>query len=262
MLNLVPLFTAYILFLTALLGLVMGSFLNCTAWRLVHHEPIARGRSHCVSCGHVLGPLDLIPLFSWVFLRGRCRYCGERISPRYPLTELFCAVIYVSVVLRYQLTWDTLRFLWLLSLLFVAALVDLEDGWIPDRLLVLGAVGYVPTALLSGGWQLLVRGLFGAVVLFVPLLLLVLLMDRIMGAETMGGGDLKLIALLGLYFGWDQGLLLILVSCVFGLLLAAAAGKLKTRTKTPFGPSLALAAWVTALFGGPVIGWYRGFFGI
>lgn len=260
MLYLSPFITLYCTVLAGILGAVMGSFLNCAAWRTVHKEPIRRGRSHCALCGHVLSGKDLIPLVSWLGLRGKCRYCGKPISPRYPLAELAGALLYVSVLLRFDLSWECLRMLYLLSWLLYGALVDWEDFWIPDRVPLAGALGFFPLALLSGGWALVLRGLIGAAALFLPVLLIVLVMEKILKTEAMGGGDLKLLALLGLYFGWQQGLFLVLVSCILGLVLQAAAGRLKKRTQTPFGPALSLAAWVTALAGGPVIEWYLGLF--
>lgn len=255
-----PSFLAALVALFAVLGAVMGSFLNCAAYRLVHHEPVARGRSHCAVCGHTLGPLDLVPVFSWLFLKGRCRYCGEKVSPRYLAAELLLALLYVSVLLRFGLSWETARFLLLLSVVFAGALVDLSDGWIPDRFLLIGAAGYFPLAWLSGGGELILQGLIGAVCLFLPLLAVVLVMDKVMKTETMGGGDLKLFALLGLYFGWKQGLLLILLACVVGLVMIALMGRLKKKTQTPFGPALFLSAWAVALVGEAVIHWYTGLF--
>ena len=262
MLFLSPALTAWFLGIATVLGLTLGSFLNCAAWRLAHGEKISKGRSHCAVCGHTLSALDLVPVFSWLALKGRCRYCGERISPRYPLTELLCAGLYVSLLLRFDVSFRALEYGVLLSLLLCASLVDLEDGWIPDRLLIAGAVLYFPLELLAGGlrWQSLVSGLFGAAVLLLPMLGLVLLADKLMGMETMGGGDLKLIALLGLYFGWQNGLFLLILSCFLGLGISFAMGRLKAKTAFPFGPALSLAAWLTALFGSTVVNWYLGLF--
>ena len=93
----------------AVLGAVMGSFLNCAAWRIAHGESFLKGRSHCPACGHVLEPLDLIPVFSWLFLRGKCRYCGTKVSARYVLAELFMALVTVVCLLRFGLTVLCLR---------------------------------------------------------------------------------------------------------------------------------------------------------
>ncbi len=246
----------------ALLGLVMGSFLNCLAWRLVHGESVMRGRSHCAACGHTLGAGDLVPLLSWLALRGRCRYCGAPVSARYPLAELICAAAYGSLALRYGFSPDALRFLVLASVLLAVSLVDVEDGWVPDRLLLAGALGWALTLLLEPEaiQARLLRGLLGAAALFLPLLLLVLAADKLLGRESMGGGDLKLFALLGLYFGWERGLLLVILSCLTGLASAVVMGKAAPGKPFPFAPSMAIAAWITALWGEGVISWYLSLF--
>lgn len=256
MLHLSPIIDGYIMTVTVLLGCVIGSFLNCMAWRLVHGEPITKGRSHCTFCGHPLGMMDLIPVFSWIFLRGKCRYCGKKISPRYMISELLCGVLYGTIVWRYDVSMEALRMLWLLSLLLAASLVDWEDGWIPDRFLIAGVVGGIPLGFLSGGVSLLREGIVGAAALFFPMMGLIFLAERLMKTEAMGGGDLKLIALLGFYFGWQKGLLLLFLSSVIGLMMAYGRGK---KASIPFGPALALAAWMTALWGDLFLEWYMQF---
>ena len=254
MLNISPFLTAYILSVTFLLGLVMGSFCNAWAWRLVHGESIVRGRSHCAVCGHPLSARDLIPLLSWLFLRGKCRYCGAPISRRYPAAELVSALYYVSVVLRFGLTVDALRFLILGSLLLTASLVDLDIMELPDGLLLAAALAALLR--LPDGWK---SALLGALAVSVPLLLLVLLADRLLGRETMGGGDIKLVAVLGLHFGPLQTLFLLMLACILGLALGTAMKKAKD-VPFPFGPALSLAAWGTALCGAPVVSWYLSLF--
>ncbi len=247
--------------LAAVLGLVMGSFLNCLAWRLVHGESVLKGRSHCAVCGHVLGPADLVPLFSWLFLRGRCRYCGKPVSVRYPLAELACGALFGSLAWRYGFSVETLRFLLLFSLLLAASLVDWEAGWVPDRFPLAGAFGWMLSLLLEAdAARALLRGLLGAAAIFFPLLILVLAADRLLGRESMGGGDLKLFALLGLYFGWKLGLLLVFLSCLTGIAAALVMNKAKPGTPFPFVPAMAAAAWLTALWGEPVIDWYLSIF--
>lgn len=249
-----PALTAYLLFVTALLGLVMGSFCNAWAWRIVHGESIARGRSHCALCGHTLAPRDLIPLVSWLLLRGKCRYCGAPISPRYPAVELISGLYYFSILLRFGLSADALRLLILGSLLLTASLVDLDTMELPDGLLLAAALSALLR--LPGGWK---SALLGAAAVSLPLLLLVLLADRLLGRETMGGGDIKLVAVLGLHFGPLQTLFLLILACVLGLLLGAALKKAKDAP-FPFGPALALAGWLTALWGGPAVSWYLSLF--
>jgi len=247
--------------LSTLIGLIAGSFLNCLSWRLVHGESVIKGRSHCAVCGHVLGPPDLVPLLSWLLLKGRCRYCGEPVSVRYPLAELACGIMYGTLTWRYGFSPETPRLLLLFSLLLAVALVDLEDGWVPDRFLITGAAGYLLLLPLEPEpMKALFRGLIGAAALFLPLLFLVLAADKLLGRESMGGGDLKLFALLGLYFGWEQGLLLVILSCCTGLASAAVMGKAKPGKPFPFAPAIAAAAWLTAMWGEPIIRWYLSLF--
>jgi len=260
MLFLSPPLTISFLVMAAVLGAVMGSFLNCAAWRLVHGESILRGRSHCALCGHTLSALDLIPIVSYLALNGRCRYCGKPISRRYPAVEGVCAALYVTLLLRFDVTWQCLRYTLLLSLTLLGALVDWEDGWIPDRVPITASVCYIPLALLEGGLTLLLEGLLGGAALFLPMLAVVLAMEKIMKTEAMGGGDLKLFAVFGLYFGWQQGLFLVLVSCILGLLSMALSGRLHPRTETPFAPALFLSAWLTALTAAPLLTWYLNLF--
>ena len=118
-------FMIYCCVLAGVLGAVLGSFLNCAAWRIAHGESFVKGRSHCTSCGHVLGFLDLIPVFSWIFLGGRCRYCKTKISPRYMLTELFFALVSVLTLLRFDLSPEFVRNMVLACCLFCLSLVDL-----------------------------------------------------------------------------------------------------------------------------------------
>ena len=259
----------YLLAVTALLGLVFGSFCNAWAWRLAHGESIVHGRSHCASCGHTLAARDLVPVLSYLGLRGRCRYCGTHISPRYPAVEVILCAFFVSVVLSYHTlvgeipslgyAWLTLT-CWLVlgSLLLVAALVDLDTREIPDRLLA-GMACLFPFVGLVYGWNGYKEGLLGAAAVGVPLLLFVLLADRIMGCETMGGADIKLFFVLGLYFGAGRTLLLLVLSSLIGILGAVLTHRGK-REPFPFGPAIALAAWIVLLFGTQFLAWYWGIF--
>lgn len=291
MLYLSPAVTAYLLFVCALLGLILGSFCNAWAWRLCHGESIAKGRSHCAVCGHTLAAFDLIPLLSYLLLKGRCRYCGAPISRRYPAVEAVSAVFFVSVLLRWDISWPALRFLALGCLLLTLSLVDWETREIPDGLLIAAAL-LALLRLPAEGLPGLKSALLGAVAISVPLLLFVLLADRVMGRETMGGGDIKLFAVLGLHLGPGQTLLLLILSCLAGILLGLAggggkdpsgpagpaplvgeagteekkgspmrgAGAERLRGQIPFGPAVSLATWPVILFGGAALQWYLSLF--
>lgn len=180
MLFFTPALTAYVLIVTVVLGLVMGSFAACAADRIASGGSFLRGRSHCDACGHVLAPRDLVPLLSWLALRGRCRYCGAKISARCPLTELICAAAFVGVVLRYGVTLVTARYLVLTVLLLMVALVDYDTGLIPDGLLIAILADFLivtPFVDMGGIWRVYLKGLLSGLAAAGPLLLLVLLMD-------------------------------------------------------------------------------------
>lgn len=306
MLYATPFITAYVLGVTAILGLCMGSFLNCMAWRISHGESVMRGRSHCATCNHPLAARDLIPVFSWLASHGRCRYCGQHISARYPATELICMVAYVSIVMHYGLSLEAIEMLCFASILLVLSLTDLDDYIIPNGCIitavVVRAVYIVASGLLLGTdiVAMFVESLVGVAAVLVPLLLIVLVMDKVMKRDSMGGGDLKLFTVAGFYFGWQECLFLIIAACIIGIVVAmvtlprkqtegpvagqasadathvnathvdatrADAAETASEDRSddtqltrmiPFGPSIAIACWITMLFGTAINNWYLG----
>ena len=255
-----PLAGVYLLTLAVLLGLVMGSALNCLAWRMAQGEKWSGGRSRCPQCGHELNALDLVPLFSYLFLRGRCRYCGKKISPRYALAELTLGLTYGAVLLRYDLSADCAVMLVLFSCLFCLSLVDLDTFEIPNRFLLIPAVARLLQLFLTHGFTAsFYRPVLFAAAILAALLALVLVMDRLLGKESMGGGDIKLLSLLGLFFTVPEWLLLLFVSCIFGLVLALTLGA-KKGIAFPFGPAISAAAFFVCLFGSQLTGWYLSLF--
>lgn len=243
----------YCCVLAGLLGAVMGSFLNCAAWRVAHHESFLKGQSRCPSCGHTLTAGELVPVFSWLIQKGRCRACGARISVRYPLTELFFAAVTVLTLLRFDLTVECLRNYIFFCCLFCLSLVDLEIFEIPDGCHIISAAAWL-LALPFTGWSGAWKNLLAAVLFGGGVLLLSLVMDKVLGRESLGGGDVKLIAVAGLYLGLAGSLLMLILACVLGLIFAAA--RKRAGEPIPFGPSIAAACAVTLLYGDGVINWY------
>lgn len=255
-----PYAKAYLYAVVFLFGAVMGSGLNCLAYRLAREQKWSGGRSVCVSCGHTLGILDLVPIFSYLFLKGKCRHCGAKISPRYVLTEVFLGLCYASILARFGLTLEALSALVLVSCLFCLSLVDLDIQIIPNRFLVIPAVVQIAVLLIRQGWRGALLSLVPAVIFGGGLLVLSLVLDKLLKKDTMGGGDIKLMAALGLFFSIPECLLLLILACVFGLVIASVLMKVKEDTPFPFGPALSLAAWVTLLVGSGVISWYLNLF--
>ncbi len=239
-----------------LLGAVLGSGLNCLAYRMARGQKWAAGRSVCPVCGHTLSAVDMVPVLSWLFLRGKCRHCGAKISPRYVLTEAFLGVCFVSIVLRFPFQMEALLWMLLCCCLFTLSLVDLEIQIIPDRFLLIPAVFRMIWLLFEGD---LLSALVPALVMGGGVLALSLLMDKVLKRDSMGGGDIKLLALLGLYFPLGECLLLLIIACVLGIGIAMLLAN-REDAAFPFGPALSLAAWVTMLFGEGLVSWYLGLF--
>lgn len=257
--------TVYCCAVAALLGACMGSFLNCMAWRVVHGESVVHGRSHCDVCGHVLTAGDLIPVVSYVLHKGRCRWCGAKLDARHMWAEIGAAAVYVAVLLRYDISLQMLEALLFASVLLACAFADLEGYIIPDRFLLAGAVMRVPFFfLLPNGKGQLLDALLGGVAVGGGLLLIVLGYERLRRVDAMGGGDIKLLALTGLYLGWKGNLLCLLLACVLGIVFALATQKRRAAQEDgrliPWGPSIAAAALVTLLWGDGVIAAYLSLF--
>jgi len=255
--------TAYIIFITALIGLCMGSFLNCAAWRMTHGESVLKGRSHCTICGHELAAKDLIPIISWIASRRRCRYCDEKVSARYIVVEAFTAVIFVAIVLKFGITLLTLEMLALVSILICLTLTDLEDNTIPNSLIIIGIVLNIIFSLFSGDiLGELARALIGGLSISLPLLIVVLIADKVMKKDTMGGGDIKLFFMIGMYFDWQVNIFILVAACVFGIIFSVISmrGKIEGGKPLPFGPSIAAASLLSMVIGADIVSWYLGFF--
>ena len=262
--NLSPVSPIYFLLVAGLLGACLGSFVNCLAWRLVHGESVWKGRSHCAVCNHPLAPLDLVPVLSWLFLRGRCRYCGERIAARYMAAELLCGLFFMSMVAVYGLTVHALALCALGCILLGLSLVDLETYTIPNGYIIAGIAAWA-VSFAFYGVDLSAMGLGSLMLAFAGCLLaLSLVFDKVMGRRSLGGGDVKLVFMVGLFLGLAGSVLNLIVACVVGIVFAYATQKRRQDTNDPqafpFGPSIALATWFTLALGPQLITWYLGLF--
>lgn len=249
--------TVYIFIVMGIFGAVFGSFINCMAWRIAHGESVLKGRSHCAVCGHPLAVLDLVPVFSFLFLKGRCRYCKEKISPRYVAAELMMAAAFVLITWRFGLSLQTLWICGLACILMALSLVDLETYTIPDRFIVAGIIWYFGVLLFAeDGKAELISALAGGLSIGLGMLLLSILFDKVTGKESLGGGDIKLFFMTGLYLGPWVGLFNLILSCVIGIGFVLFMG----QRRIPFGPAISLAAFVSLLVGSDVVNWYLGLF--
>ena len=242
------------------LGICLGSGMNCLAYRLARGQDWVHGSSVCPSCGARLTALDLVPLFSWLFLGGKCRHCKKKISVRYPLTELISGLALLALYRKFGLTLEFGVDVVLYFCLLALSLVDLDTMEIPNGFLIIPAVLRMAFLLWQGGFRGLWYGVWHSLVLGGAMLLLVLLLEKILKKEAMGGGDIKLLFLLGLFLDLPESLLLLLFACVIGILFALILNGKESGKAFPFGPALSLAAMLVILWGEPIVNAYLGLF--
>lgn len=244
--------------LVFMVGLLMGSFFNVCIYRVPREQSILFPSSHCPSCDKQLTWLDLIPVFSWLLLRAKCRYCKNRISFRYPLVESITGLGFLFFFLKYGLSGSFLTYTILYSILIIATAIDMEFQIIPNGLVLTGTIAGVILALtgLSINWK---DAVIGMLIGGGTYLLVALLSQLVLKKEGMGGGDIKLMGMIGLMIGWRLTALSILLSIyaggfIGGLLLLF--GIKKRGDAIPYGPFIAMGTIASVLFGNELIQWY------
>jgi leader peptidase (prepilin peptidase)/N-methyltransferase len=251
-----------ILFFLFSLGAIIGSFLNVCIVRLPKRESLIRPPSHCPNCNKPIRFYDNIPIISYILLAGKCRYCKNRISLRYPVVEGLTGLMTVALFMRYGLTVQFLLLLVFSAALIIITFIDLAHQIIPDAISIpgipcgIGASLLIPTI----SW---LDSLIGILVGGGLLLLIAVGYKWITRREGMGGGDIKLLAMIGAWLGWKAIPFILLASSLIGLLVGGGSGlllKKGLRTKIPFGPFLAIASLIYIFFGPEVIHWYISYF--
>jgi leader peptidase (prepilin peptidase)/N-methyltransferase len=236
------------------LGASVGSFLNVCLSRLPRGESLVRPRSKCPACGGRIAWYDNIPLLSWILLRGRCRQCREPISIQYPAIELITAGIWVGMALYYGPTWRSLQGSILFSLLLAISLIDARHYLIPDALSLGGLGAGLALSLLPGPPSVL-TSLIGAALGFGVLLAVGVAGEWVFKKPAMGGGDIKMMAMVGAFLGPAGAMLTIFLGALAGTLVFAPLS-LKTKKEVPFGVFLGLGAAIAFLFGEALVTWY------
>jgi len=239
-------------------GSCLGSFLNVLIHRLPRGESIVRPASRCPSCGRSIRPHENIPIASYFLLRGRCAGCGARISLRYPFVEALSGAGFAALALVDGPGIPLLRDLLLLSLLVPITFIDLDHRIIPDELSLGGLAAGILMALLPGGdWKgSLVGGLLGGGILYAT----AYLYEKATAREGMGGGDIKLIAMIGAFLGWKGALFTIFAGSLLGVgggIVAMRKGEEGLKTAIPFGPYLCVAALLARFLAEPFFAFLR-----
>lgn len=249
-------------------GLILGSFLNVVIWRMHAGESVLTGHSHCPKCRHKLGPVELIPVLSFLIQKGKCRHCGKSISWQYPLVELSTAILFLIAYLPHDLRLTTYSFFllarewFIISAMIVIFVYDLKYYLILDKVIYSVATVVVITLPLIYGGEITWGGIIGPIIAGILGGGFFLLQYVISKGKWIGGGDIKMGALMGLILGiGGLGVALFfayVVGAVVGLILVA--GKIKTmKSQVPFGTFLAAGTVFAMFLAKPILNWYLNF---
>lgn len=239
-------------------GTIIGSFLNVCIFRIPNNESIAFPPSHCGNCKHELKPLDLVPILSWIFLKGKCRYCKEKISCQYPILEGVCGLLFLLVYINYGNSIDSIKYMVLTALLLVIGVIDFKTQDVYDSTIIFGIIMGIVFIILNKyfyGEANFVSALLGAII---PAIIIAIFAYF----NAMGWGDVEIIFLVGLFLNFKMNMLNLFLAIVIGGLVACfllVVKKKGGKDKMAFGPYIALSSYIVILFGNQILNWYLGF---
>ncbi len=245
----------FVLITAGALGLILGSFLNVCIVRLPEEESVLTPRSKCPRCGRMVVWYDNIPVLSWLVLKAQCRGCGTRISVQYPAVELAVSAMFVAAVWRYGLSVTALSAAIFGFILLGIAVTDARHFLIPDEY-TWGGLGLGLVLSLAGGLSGFTMALVGAGTGFGLLYLVAWAGEKAFKQEAMGGGDIKMMAMVGSFVGWTGVLLTLFGGALLGVLIFIPLTLGKEKRLVPFGVFLAGAAAITFVYGPAIIDWY------
>jgi leader peptidase (prepilin peptidase)/N-methyltransferase len=253
------------------IGIVIGSFLNVCIYRIPNEQSTIFPPSHCPCCNERLKPLDLIPIFSYIFLRGVCRYCGSGFSPRYALVEFLTGIVYVVIFKKYGLGVEFIAFTYLMTLLIIVFFIDYDHMIIPDVVVLTGLVGGViliiyqyihPISFYENPLSLIIGAFTGSgFLIFVSIVGMVAYKSD----EVMGMGDVKIFFPIGIFLGWKMTLIAlsiaVLTASISSIILIGLKYK-NRKSMIPFGPFIVIGTFITILWGQELFDlWYQFTFG-
>lgn len=253
--------TLFLVITFGLFGLVIGSFLNVCIYRIPRDESIAFPSSHCTTCGHSLQVLDLIPVFSYIFLRGKCRYCKSKISPRYMLVETLHSLLYMIVVAHFGLTIEAIIYCFLSSIMLVLTMIDFEHMILPTKIIIFGAIigGIlrIIQSILYKDYTILASSVLAAGIGYALFYTIFYVSKALLKREGMGFGDIRYISMIGIFLSPKLLIVTILLSAVIGSVYGIIQLYiLKASKEFPYGPFISIGAFVSFLVGDEIINWY------
>ncbi|MGI6455481.1 MAG: prepilin peptidase [bacterium] len=257
----------FFIFCAGLFGAAAGSFFHVCIWRIPHDESIVTPGSHCPQCGKQIPWYNNIPILTYLLLGGRSRCCGTRIPIRYFVYEALTALLYMGIVAHFGFSNTALLYIFLVSVLIISSGIDWDYYYIPDRFSltmipfsVLAAAGAQWLHLFPQAYvQSVGDALWGIVIAGGVIWLIRIIGSWVFQQEAMGFGDVKLMAYIGGFIGWDLALLSIFLASFAGSIVGLSlkfSGRMEKYGHLPFGPYLALGAYLSMIYGPPIIEWY------
>lgn len=249
-------------FAAMIMGMLFGSFSNVCIARMPKKESVAFPPSNCPKCNTPISAIDNIPVFSYLFLGGKCRACKESISIQYPIVETVTGLLMAGVVWKFGATIESVLHLIIMPPLVIITMIDIEHQIIPDRITLPGIIYGLAAGSWLHGWA---DSLIGLLVGGGSFLLLAEVYQRTRGVQGMGGGDIKYIAAAGAFLGWQQVMVVIFGGSLLGALFGAlgmSVKRIKFLTRIPFGPFLVLATLLSIFFGNELIDLYLEYAGM
>lgn len=228
-------------------GTIFGSFYNVVGYRLPRGESIAYPPSHCPKCGHRLSPLELIPIFSFLFQKGKCKNCGDKISWFYSIFEFTTGVLFCISYLVFGYSIELVIALTFISMLLIVIISDYQTMTIPDELLVFTGLLLIIELSIKNGFNI-IDNILDGIIMFSIMYLIKIIGDKLFKKESMGGGDIKLMFIYGLVLGWPTSCISICLASFIGLPISLIMLKKTHNHELPFGPYLAVAAIILVIF--------------
>ena len=236
-----------IILLFFILGAIFGSFYNVVGYRVPKGESLLYPQSHCTKCNHKLSPLELIPILSFLLLGGKCKKCKDKISWFYPIFEFSSGVLFALSYVVFGFSLDCLLAIVFISMLLIIIISDYQTMIIPDSVLIVFSILIIIIKYFMVGFEGIGISLLHAFGAFMFMLLIKLFGDFLFKKESMGGGDIKLLAVFGLMFGFPMSVVSIFISAFIGLPVSIVLLKKNKSHEIPFGPFLAIAAIIIVL---------------
>lgn len=237
----------YYVFVLFVFGIVLGSFYNVVAYRLPKNESLITPSSHCTKCNHKLGPSELVPVFSYLFQRGKCKKCGDKISCFYMIFELLTGILFSVSYLVFGFSIDLYIALVFVSMSIIIIISDYQTMIIPDEVLIVSSILLLIGLFIKGDFDLLISSLISGLIAFVFMFLLKKIGDFLFKKESMGGGDIKLMFIFGLVLGYKMALISIFIASFIALPISLLILFIKKDNVIPFGPFLSISAVIILL---------------